>query len=794
MGPGKMIKKKEKKKTDWVLKISHSTRFNSLFQILEVVSIILIILGLTLFLLQFIDITYQKYQLIIPIILGAGILGIIPATSIRGRNNGFRLFNFYFLMTLILVTIRFGNLINDIELYYSNSGQVINTHILNPFYVVFINSYLLYLVGLSAIISFSLTYLIWGFEFSSHIEDSLIIGSYLSAGILLNYMAKNYIFSLTWFIAFLILSILIGLILGKYDKGDVEYIVFTDLILSFSLIIIFVGIPVGVIYDIFNYSFNNTLINVISDFAILLSFFIGSWISIIAVQHFIKNKGSNPYISLLSNVLIGSIFAIILIIQYSQYLNGPFGLFSFLINLSDLLGAVLIFFIVSFVASMIFLIVFGSSNYKFHPLLVEASLLLIQSFYSIIKNPFIPAVLFISTLVISDSILGNELSDVISKRYLKGKSLLEKNPQVKTPTNRVSDNRPPYCWEKSKSLEGYVILRALPVRGGFGYVLEGYDPSSKRRVAIKVLKEAAEDGTPIAFDAQTLNKFNEEHEKLKNLKGIKNIVSIFDTHLPEIERYSGSNRLEAYIRSPPYIVMEFLTGGSLSDINDLFVRPEYIRPFLLIIYSIAGGLYEAHSKGILHGDIKPDNILFASIGKYTVKTESSDPVKFEKSLLRGYLIPKITDFGTAKVMNTGRTTFSTATINYAPSEILVSQNVIDQRYDVYELGMLMYYELSGVAGSPEKTLEFNKRQAQISQFINQGKFFEKLEDVIPILEKIELNDVRKINTGVSEKLWLFIKRAIDPNPIKRPKNMKEFATAIKIIAISDYGLNEIESY
>lgn len=778
------------KKGDLSLLLSHNKKILFAFHILEIVSIISLILGV-IFIVIFalnVNLSYLKYVSLI--LLGLGFIGVIPNTSLKNKISGYKLVYYYFISAALIIAFARGEnfpfIINSYNYLNSGIGSILFKGILLSYIPIFL------LLG--ALVALVLTALIWGISYVYPLRDTLITIIFLSSYILSYFYFKVKPFSIDGFFAFIVSTALSALLLGIFEKDDVEYFTFADLTVIFAIILVNYGIPFSTLYYAVDFGSAVSALTIIEDMAVLFSFFIASWIGLIAINLLVKEIMKKRVITVGINTATGIAMASLMIFMAGIYLRNVTGFVALLSNVNLMIYSILALFILAFIATLISLLIFGVNKFRYYSTLIGYITFLTLFGYFYIKDLYLPSIIFATSLASATVSVGGGISDFISSKYLNGRSILDKSGTQHVISQNIDQDRPPMCWAKAKSLEGYVVNGVIGVKSGFGYVLDAYDPSSKRRVAIKILKEASDDGTPIAFDANTLNKFNEEHERLKNLKGIKNIVSIFDTHLPEIEKYSGPNRLESYMRSPPYIVMEFLTGGSLSDAYDVFTKKEYIRSFLLIIYGIANGLYEAHSKGILHGDIKPDNIMFASIGRYTFKSEVSDPTRLERALLRGYLIPKLTDFGTAKVMNAGKTTFSTATIHYAPPEILVNQNVIDQRYDIYELGLVMYYELAGVANSPEKAININNRQAELAKLINQGQFFDDLNVLINRLEQIPIDDLRKYNPGVSEKLWFFIRRSIEPNPSKRPKSMKEFANAIKLIAVSDYNLIEINNY
>lgn len=175
------------------------------------------------------------------------------------------------------------------------------------------------------------------------------------------------------------------------------------------------------------------------------------------------------------------------------------------------------------------------------------------------------------------------------------------------------------------------------------------DTALNREVAIKVLDDAA------AADANLRRMFVKEARSLAQLSH-PNIVSVLD--VGEIE-----NR--------PYIVMEHLPGGSVKG------RIERVGPLKAgeaarIAIEVANGLAFAHSKGIIHADLKPSNILF----------DANDHAK-------------IADFGIARTPKEDAATpelYATA-MYVAPERVEGKQATVQS--DVYGLGLVMYEMLVG---------------------------------------------------------------------------------------------------
>ncbi|MFQ5704114.1 MAG: protein kinase [Gemmatimonadales bacterium] len=196
----------------------------------------------------------------------------------------------------------------------------------------------------------------------------------------------------------------------------------------------------------------------------------------------------------------------------------------------------------------------------------------------------------------------------------------------------------------------YEILEELG-RGGMAIVFKARDKNLDRDVAIKVLPGS------LAFDAEFVERFQREARTSAKLEH-PNIIPIY--------RVGKSGRVI-------FFVMKFLRGESLSERLDRqnMLPPAAIRQ---ILCETAGALGYAHKNGIVHRDIKPDNIMF---------DES------------GFAI--VTDFGIAKAATGTRLTgtgMSIGTPHYMSPEQARAQP-LDGRSDIYSLGVVAYQCLVG---------------------------------------------------------------------------------------------------
>ena len=123
-----------------------------------------------------------------------------------------------------------------------------------------------------------------------------------------------------------------------------------------------------------------------------------------------------------------------------------------------------------------------------------------------------------------------------------------------------------------------------------------------------------------------------------------------------------------------YMLMEYLEGGSLADMLDQ-KQPFAFTEILSLTHQLCCGLNCAHSSGVIHRDLKPDNILFDASG-----------------------VLKIADFGLAKLidseLNLTKTGDTVGTPNYMAPEQFRGEDANEQT-DIYALGLIMFEMLTG---------------------------------------------------------------------------------------------------
>jgi len=195
-------------------------------------------------------------------------------------------------------------------------------------------------------------------------------------------------------------------------------------------------------------------------------------------------------------------------------------------------------------------------------------------------------------------------------------------------------------------------IKAEIGRGGMGEVYLAQDTTLNRTVAIKMLPR------DLSLKQKSLEKFKQEAALTLDLTH-PNIIRIYN-----FEENAGEN----------FIIMEYIEGQTLEDLLEKKGRLS-LEELIPIAEQIATGLDFAHSKKVLHPDIKPSNIMIDNAGHV-----------------------KIADFGIARQLKdtitriTGKET--TGTLLYMSPEQLMGEG-IDHRSDIYSFAAVLYEALSG---------------------------------------------------------------------------------------------------
>jgi serine/threonine protein kinase/Flp pilus assembly protein TadD len=198
-----------------------------------------------------------------------------------------------------------------------------------------------------------------------------------------------------------------------------------------------------------------------------------------------------------------------------------------------------------------------------------------------------------------------------------------------------------------KTISHYVILEKLG-EGGMGVVYKAEDSKLKRTVALKFLPHQ------LATTDQDKERFLQEARAASALNH-PNVCTIYD-----IQEFDGQT----------FIVMEYVEGKTLREAK----QGLGVSNVVAIAAQIAEGLAAAHEKGIVHRDIKADNVMLRSDGR-----------------------AQIMDFGLAKFQGVSALTKAGSTVGtmayMSPEQIQGDE--ADHRADIFALGVLMYELLTG---------------------------------------------------------------------------------------------------
>ncbi|WP_104054707.1 MULTISPECIES: Stk1 family PASTA domain-containing Ser/Thr kinase [unclassified Arthrobacter] len=195
----------------------------------------------------------------------------------------------------------------------------------------------------------------------------------------------------------------------------------------------------------------------------------------------------------------------------------------------------------------------------------------------------------------------------------------------------------------------YRVLSRI-ARGGMSTVYLATDLRLDRNVALKVLYPH------LAADRGFLDRFEREAKSAARLSH-PHVVGVLD---------------QGFAENLAYLVMEYVPGKTLRELLETRTRLSP-RLALALLDAVVDGLAAAHDAGLIHRDVKPENVLLADNGSI-----------------------KIADFGLARAVSTSTNTGTlVGTVAYLAPE-LVTGTGADERSDVYSAGIMLYEMLTGV--------------------------------------------------------------------------------------------------
>ncbi len=279
-----------------------------------------------------------------------------------------------------------------------------------------------------------------------------------------------------------------------------------------------------------------------------------------------------------------------------------------------------------------------------------------------------------------------------------------------------------------QQIEHYQIEGVIG-EGGMGTVYRAVDINLVRPVAIKVMHDQ------YAVKTTFQQRFQQEAQAAARLEH------------PSIVRVYHFGREEGLL----YLVMELVPGLSLGTyMKQLAARKQVIllHETVQLMAQVADALGYAHRKGVIHRDVKPDNIIVKQLN------QSERP---DEPPLRAVM----TDFGLAKLLEGGVETKPgeiLGTLAYISPEQLVGDS-LDGRSDIYSLGIVLYQMATGklpfVVRTPSEALKMHREQTP------------------PAL--------REIQPGLPAKLDQIILRALQKEPEARYQTCAEMATDLRLV-------------
>lgn len=235
----------------------------------------------------------------------------------------------------------------------------------------------------------------------------------------------------------------------------------------------------------------------------------------------------------------------------------------------------------------------------------------------------------------------------------------------------------------SRSIGRYRVRHCIG-RGGMGEVWAAWDETLKREVALKVLRSDRQD--PVA-----LARFEREVRATTELTH-PNTVRVFDVGATEDGLY--------------YYAMELLQGESLSA---LLRREKRLSPARVVWLTtqVARALAEAHARGIVHRDVKPENVFITHAG------DEADHAK-------------VLDFGIARVLDVPDGLTETGLIgtpHYLAPELLIGEKA-SPAADVYSLGVMLFQMVTGL-------LPFEPERGPLAKLAGEPRSVRELAPEVP---------------------------------------------------------------
>jgi hypothetical protein len=305
--------------------------------------------------------------------------------------------------------------------------------------------------------------------------------------------------------------------------------------------------------------------------------------------------------------------------------------------------------------------------------------------------------------------------------------------------------------ERVGSIIGQCKLLELIGEGGFGSVfMAEQEGPFRRKVALKIIK--------LGMDSkQVIARFEAERQALAMMDH-PNIAKVFEAGATETGR--------------PYIVMELVRGVPITQYCDSQKLTTEQRAQLFI--QVCQAVQHAHQKGVIHRDIKPNNVL--------VTMRDDKPV------------PKIIDFGIAKATTGQRLTDKTLFTEFrqfvgtpaymSPEQAQMNELDVDTRSDIYSLGVLFYELLTGTTPFDPKELR-SAAYEEIRRIIREEEpptpsaRISSLSATLPTIAGNRRVDPSKLVHGIRGELDWIVMKAMEKDRTRRYETANALALDIR---------------
>src|SRR5882762_7999167 len=279
---------------------------------------------------------------------------------------------------------------------------------------------------------------------------------------------------------------------------------------------------------------------------------------------------------------------------------------------------------------------------------------------------------------------------------------------------------------------GRYVIHSKIGEGGMGEVYLAEDSRLHRKVAVKILPDE------VASNQDRMRRFNQE----ANVAAALNHPHI--AHVYEISRSKGVN----------FIAMEFIDGATLRE--KIHLEKIDLTKLLRHLQNVAEGLAKAHAAGIMHRDLKPDNIMITADGHAKILDFGlAKLIELRPPPTSG---PGSSDLPTAMMPHHSTPGTVLGTVGYmSPEQAQGKTRDIDQRSDIFSFGCILYEAATGHQAFPGK-------------------------DALDTLHKIVHEAtplISEVNPAAPSELQRIVRRCLAKDPEDRYQTIKDVAIELR---------------